>query len=137
MHTRKSQTHRRQRVGTVLMILAIMIITIIVTVNPLASYSKSLRNQATSKLTSLSAVHFVQGYRLEYVCYGFVQAQGWRWSAVRLVSGATGQQCDWSAVRLVSGATGQRCDWSEVRLVSSATGQQSDWSAVRLVLPNV
>jgi hypothetical protein len=49
------------------------------------SYSNSLRTQATSKLTSTSAVQFVKGYRLNYVCHGFVQAQTWRRSEVRLV----------------------------------------------------
>jgi hypothetical protein len=83
--TRKSQRDIRQRGGLVVVIVVIMILIINKTLKTLAGYSNSLRNQATSKLTSLSAVLFVQGYRLEYVCCGFVQAQAWRWSAVRLV----------------------------------------------------
>ena len=43
----------------------IMNVMINTTLNTLAGYSNSLRTQATSKLTSPSAVHFVQGYRLE------------------------------------------------------------------------
>jgi len=69
----------------VVIMIMIMIIIIITILNTLAGYSNSLRTQATSKLTSPSAVQFVQGYRLQYVCCGFVQAQAWRWSAVRLV----------------------------------------------------
>jgi hypothetical protein len=50
-----------------------------------SSFGNSIRTQATSKLTSPSPVQFVQGYRLKYVCRGFVQAQTcWR-SEVRLV----------------------------------------------------
>ena len=56
-----------------------------VTENTQACYSNILRTQDTSKLTPPSAVQFVQGYRLEYVCCGFVQAHAWRWTAVRLV----------------------------------------------------
>jgi hypothetical protein len=66
-------------------IVVIMIRFIVTTLNTLAGHSNSLRTQVTSKLTSPSAVQFVQEYRLQYVCRGFVQAQAWRWSAVRLV----------------------------------------------------
>jgi len=69
----------------VVVIVVIMITMIIVTLNTLDAYCKSLRNQATSKLTSPSTVQFVQGYRLQYVCRGFVQDRP-----------GGGQQCDWS-----------------------------------------
>jgi hypothetical protein len=59
-------------------IVVIMIMMISKTLNTLASYSNSQRTQATSKLTSPSAVQFAQRYRLEHVCCGFVQAQDWR-----------------------------------------------------------
>jgi hypothetical protein len=69
----------------VVVIVAIMILIINKTLNTLVGYSNSLRTQATRKLTSPSAVQFVQGYALDHVCCGFVQAHAWRWSAVRLV----------------------------------------------------
>ena len=69
----------------IVVIVMIMIMMFIMISNTQGNYNNSLRTQATSKLTSPSAVQFVQGYRLEYVCCGFGQAQtGW-WSAVRLV----------------------------------------------------
>ena len=85
MLERISQRDGRQRTRCVVVIVVIMIVMIIITLNTLGSYSNSLRTQATRKLKSPSAVQFVQGYRLEYVCSGFVQAQAWRWSAVPLV----------------------------------------------------
>jgi len=51
----------------VVVFVVIMIIIISTVLNTMADYSDSLRTQATSKLTSSSAVQFVQGYRLEYV----------------------------------------------------------------------
>jgi uncharacterized membrane protein len=50
----------------VVVIVVIMIMMIITTLNSLAEYSNRLRTQATSKLTSPSAVWLMQGYRLEY-----------------------------------------------------------------------
>jgi len=85
MQTRIPQRDGRQRAVYLVMIVVIMNTMIITTLNTPAGYSNTLRSQATSKLTSPSAVQFMQGYRLEYVSYGFVQAQTWRWSAVRLV----------------------------------------------------
>jgi len=81
-HKRKSQRDGRQSARFVVVIMVIFITMIIMTLNTLARYSNNLRTQATSKLTSPSAVQFVKGYQLDYVCYGFVQAQAWRWSAV-------------------------------------------------------
>jgi len=49
----------------VVVIVVIMFMMIIMTFNTLAAYSNILRTQATSKLTSTSAVQFMQGYRLE------------------------------------------------------------------------
>ena len=75
----------KQRARIFVVIVVSMIMMIITTLNTLAGHCNSLRTQATSKLLSPSAVQFVQGYRLQYVCRGFVQAQAWRRSAVRLV----------------------------------------------------
>jgi hypothetical protein len=82
MAERVSQRYRRQRARSVVVIMIMMITTIFDT---LVGHSNSLLTQATSKLTSPSAVQFVQGYRLEYVCRGFVQAHAWP-----VVSSATG-----------------------------------------------
>ena len=79
---RISQRDRRKRARSVVVIMIMMIFT---TFDTLVGYSNSLQTQATSKRTSPSAVQFVQGNRLQYVCRGFVQAQALRWSAVRLV----------------------------------------------------
>jgi hypothetical protein len=44
----------------------VIIMVITKTLNPLAGYRNRLRTQDTRKITSPSAVQFVQGYRLEY-----------------------------------------------------------------------
>ena len=49
----------RQKARSVVVIVVIMIMMIIRTLNTLAGYSNSLRTQATSKLTSPSAVQFM------------------------------------------------------------------------------
>jgi hypothetical protein len=79
------QRYSRQRARSVVVIVVIMIMAIIITLYKMAGYSNSIRTQATSKLTSPTAVQFVQQYRIKYVCRGFVQAQAWRRSAVPLV----------------------------------------------------
>jgi hypothetical protein len=48
-------------------VVIVMIMVIITTLNTLAGYNNGLRTQAANKLTSTSAVQFVQGYRLENV----------------------------------------------------------------------
>jgi len=73
---------RRQTTRSVVVIIITMNIT---TLNTLAGHSNSLRTQATSKLTSPSAVQFVQGYRLEYVSCDLCRHRP-----------GGGQQCDWS-----------------------------------------
>jgi len=78
MLERISQRDGTQRTRSVVVIVVIVNMITITALNTMGSYSNSLRTQATRKLTPPSAVQFVQGYRLEYVCCGFVQAQAWR-----------------------------------------------------------
>jgi hypothetical protein len=65
MLERISQRDGRPRARSVVVIVVIMIVITITALYTLGSYSKSLLTQATRKLTSPSAIQFVQGYRLE------------------------------------------------------------------------
>jgi hypothetical protein len=67
--TRISHRDDRQRDPYMVVIMVIIMMMIIVSLYTLAGDSNNLRTQATSKLTSPSAVQFVQGYRLEYTVH--------------------------------------------------------------------